>query len=110
MRSRTPSPRTDSRTRRRSRSRSPPGRRSRSRTPETKRHTTFTIYESDQDTQDKEEEEYLEEAAQGDYLVFFGNAQGNTWKKICIIEHGIKKWVLLNNNAFGIKRKSTRKV
>jgi hypothetical protein len=107
---RTPSPISRSRTRSYSRSRSLPRERERSRTPEVKRRRIFYLFESDFETQHEYEEEYLEEAKPGDLLVFSGNNQENTWKKICRIENGIKKWKILpNNNAFGKKRKSTRK-
>jgi len=110
MTSRTPSPISRSRTRSYSRSRSFPRERERSRTPEVKRRRIFYLFESDFESQDEYEEEYLEEAKPGDLLVFSGNNQENTWKKICRIENGIKKWKILpNNNAFGKKRKSTRK-
>ena len=113
MRSRTPSPgrtRRHSRSRSisRSRSRSPPGRRSRSRTPEGKRRKIFSIYESDPVTEAQEEAEYLREASPGDLLVFTGNNQMNTSRKICKIENGSKEWKLLPKNDddyYGGKRK-----
>lgn len=114
MTSRTPSPRTTKRRfRSRSRSRSPPGRRSRSRTPEGKRRKTFSIFESDPDTEAEEEAEYLEEANPGDFLVFIGNNQMNTWKKICKMENGEKKWeyVIEDDEDYygGKKKKKTMK-
>ena len=109
MRSRTPSPRrTRRRSRSRSRSRSPPERRSRSRTPEGKRREIFSMFESDPQTEAEEQAEYLEEAKPGDLLVFSGNNQGNTWRKICKMENGEKVWERLpdaDEDYYGGKRK-----
>ena len=110
MRSRTPSPRrTRRRSRSRSRSRSPPGRRSRSRTPEGKRREIFSIFESDPQTEAEQQAEYLEEAKPGDLLVFSGNNQENTWRKICKMENGEKVWERLpdddDEDYYGGKRK-----
>ena len=118
MRTRTPSPtrrrrrrsrsRSSSRSRSTSRSRSPPGSRSRSRTPEGKRRKIFSIFESDHQTEAEEEAGYLEEAKPGDLLVFSGNNQMNTWKKICKMENGEKKWERLpdaDEDYYGGKRK-----
>ena len=107
-RSRTPSPtRIYSRARIRSEERSPPGKRSRSRTPEPKGRTTFTIIYPD--TQFEEEEEYLHQADPGDYLEYNGPAQEDSWRKICKIEDGTKKWVLTTSQeAFGKKRRKRR--
>lgn len=109
MRSRTPSPRrTRRQSRSRSKSRSPPGRRSRSRTPEGKRREIFSIFETDPQTEAQEEAEYLEEANPGDFLMFSGNNQGNTWRKICKMENGSKVWERLpdaDEDYYGGKRK-----
>jgi hypothetical protein len=112
MRTRTPSPtrrrRTRSRSRSTSRSRSPPGSRSRSRTPEGKRRTIFSIFESDPQTEAQEEAEYLEKAKPGDLLIFSGNNQMNTWRKICKKENGVKKWERLpddDEDYYGGKRR-----
>ena len=80
-------------------------------TPEGKSRNTFYIWESDIDTQFAEEERYLEKADTGDILVFTGNNQWNTWRKVCRMVDGEKKWVSLpnNNDAYGKKRRRTKK-
>ena len=70
---------------------------------------TFSIFESDPQTEAQEEAEYLEEANPGDFLVFSGNNQMNTWRKICKKENGVKKWEYVPGDdpdeVFGGKRR-----
>tara|TARA_B100000902_G_scaffold338407_1_gene339973 strand:- start:2181 stop:2534 length:354 start_codon:yes stop_codon:yes gene_type:complete len=80
-------------------------------TPEGKSRNIFNLFESDIDTLVAEENEYLVDANPGDLLVFTGNNQLNTWRKICRMVDGEKIWVSLpyNNDAYGKKRRRTKK-
>ena len=79
--------------------------------PEVKSRSIFPLFESDIDTQLAQENQYLVEANPGDLLVFTGNNQLNTWRKICKRVGNEKIWVPLpyDNDADGKKRRRTKK-